>query len=768
MAEDTLPWETQQDGGDSLPWETQNTSTKQPMSGSFWDSFWSQSVEGKVLNGFGLGASQGWGAAIHQLAPDQEQLFKNYPSVAKVYNDSNDATSKAFHEAITRPNLASAYFQKLVGIPVSGIAALIGGISGAGVGLAESMEGTAQHLKTSVNIPEPQKGPFKYGLTNESKFEEYARKFYNNTNPEALLGTYVGGYGALVGSIAKGENFGGEVGSGLPDTGKVADYYIQKALKEAPKPTPPAFPEGMSEELPKQPLEQPGVLPEHLNEEPINTPRPIADSELRDILDENLEDEFQISGQKIHQNPAEDYWGMFNTSRAHGMIGEGEQGFFNTFPLDEKMVEERTQAAIEAGLPEVPEIQPPVTDPYVVATGINPELMAKHYSIHDQLDELREKKETLLEKTAPFPDPDFVTSEVERLEAKKKLSTKEQNRLEDLYEFKKAYKELIRIHQAVLDLDEQLRDISPDVAATLEHAKSLIPSIQAEQQSQWYREASKYSQESARLDAEQRAKPLEYSEPIGPLGHDEEVDSIFKKLEGKIDQNTVEPLSGFSTVPGRYTSGLKEPSGAPTKLVQPVPETLSGIVPETSKASPGGSLKPFEGTGDKKISGAALATEARAIESGLQSSLGDLPTFDSVVFKDQAPAIAELFLKDPERAQAIGLGERAAPKDMIPELVQAELERRARLEGDWDLVRKIANSKLTRESTTLAQRLRARGENGGTTPSAVIRAVQEAKQAATKKRGQFEKAIKRVVDQMKDITPDKKTWRDHLEDIRCK
>lgn len=733
MAEDTLPWETQQGSGDSLPWETQDATGKQPMSGSFWDSFWNQSVEGKMLNGFGLGASQGWGAAMHYLAPDEEQIFKNIPSIAKVFKDSNDSTSKAFHEAFTRPNLFQSMLENFA--PIGGAAAaLIGGIGGAGQGLAESLEGTAQQL--------------------------------NKLIPGA--GALPGEAGELIGSYATGENFG-EV-SGLPEA--------HGPSKELPiKPTEIPEPTQFSETLPKVPTEQQGVLPDHLSEEPINTPRPIADDELRDTLGENLEDEFQISGQKIHQTPIEDYWGMLNTSRAHGMIGEGEGGFFNTFPLDEKTVEARTQAAIEAGLPEVPEIKPPVTDPYVVATGINPELMAKHYSINDQMNELRQKKEDLLVKTAPFPDPDFVTSEIERLEAKKKLSTKEQNRIEDLYEFKKAYKELVRAHQDLLDLDNQLRDISPDVAATVNYARTLIPDLQAEAHAAWYKEASNFSQETARLDAEQRARPVEYSEPIGALGHDDEVSDFFKKILKPSEGEPQEPLSGFSTVPGR--GNIKEkPLGAPTKLTQPVREeppttTAKGTeeAPQGTGRVSGGSLKQVQGTGERRIMGGALAIEARAIEAGLNRDLGPLQTYDRRVFADQAPDIAELITKDPERAEAVAMGERAAPKDMIPELVANALESKAREEGDWELVRRLANSKLVSDANIMATRLRARGENVGG-PSAAIRAVQEAKQVAAKRSGEFDKAIKRELErakqEMNNAVPDKKTWEDYLEELRCK
>lgn len=672
---------------------------KQPQSGSWSDYLFQHTAPGRVISKFGQGASDGWGAAMQTLAPTEEGILKSVPDLWQVYKDNNEQTTKAFNEAFTRPAVWASILKRLEMAPFAGLSAGLGALSEAGVQVGQE-------------------------FINEAE----ARKKEQSWSPlHQVIGSISGETGELIQSYASGQNFG-ELG--IPEK-------IPEAAKA--KPQVPEYQGGISDALPR------GQLPEE------------ASSVVPEFMQEPMEGA-EFSGKRVEQPKQEDYWPSLNVlaeSRSKGYIGEGDTGFFNTFPLDEKTVEARTQAAIEAGLPEPVLPRAPLTDPYEIARSIDPELMGKHDLANSKINELRQEKENLLRGTSSFPDLDFVQDQIGRLEGKKKLNSGEQQKLEDLYDFKKNYKKFIQTQDDIEKLDLQLRDMATDVTNLVDYARTLIPDRQVEHQQEWYKAASAYSEQLQKLDEEARNQPLEYSEPIHPLGHEDNIGEYFEKLKKSVEQTT-----GEETETGG--SALQAPR-------RPVQRPLESAATSTTRSS----LRAVEGTGEPKTRGLSKSTEASAIDLELVDEFQGLPEFNSVSKIDQAKLANELIAKDYDRAFDVAMGRRNPPQDLLLTSVYKAVKLKAEKSGDVAILRELAvNSKAPAAVTTMAQNLAMLAGQKFTALDA-IRMVQESREAKLKTKAKFAKAIQEVVRQIKEIkkqsNPDIKTWRDYLiKEVACK
>ncbi len=705
--EAAAPWDTFSE--DKAPWDDVSDQTSKPMSGSWNDYIFQHTAAGRVLSKFGQGASDGWGATMNTLAPTEEGILKSVPDLYQVYKDNNEQTTKAFSEAFTRPSIWASILKRIELSPIAALSAGLGAIAEGGIQFGQEFINTA-------------------------KERQEQRHFLPD-----ILGPVMGESGEIIQSYASGQNFG--------ELGTLHGPVEQKPIV---KPQIAEYQGGISEGLPfkgELPPEQPTIAPEQFQETPGF---------------------YRDRGYQHPYNEQQDIWPSLNIladSRARGFIGEGDIGYFNTFPLDERVAEARTQAAIEARLTEPILPKPPVTDPYVIARGVDPELMARHDTTQFKLEEARQAKDELLKGTSSFPDIEFVEDEINRLNELKKLNSKQQSRLEDLYTFRKDYKKFLQAQDDVEKLDLELRDMSTEVSNILEYSKSLIPDIQAKQQAEWYKAATKYSEEALKADEIQRAKSLEYSESIPPLGPEDSVVDHIAKLEQHIQQNMIE----IPDTPDKFRLKQEATPGASRKPSQPVSKS-SGT--QTSTGNTKGSLKPVEGTGDKKIRGLSLSTEASAIDKQLIDSFEGLPEYNSVSKLEQAQIANALVASDLDRAIDILEGRKSLPKDLLLTSLYKAVQLKAEASGDIDLIRQLANSQATASVTTMAQNLAMLADKEKYSAINAIREIQEAKQARAKKKGQFEKVIQEVVksikQSMREATPNKKTWRDYLEDIKCK
>lgn len=211
------------------------------------------------------------------------------------------------------------------------------------------------------------------------------------------------------------------------------------------------------------------------------------------------------------------------------------------------------------------------------------------------------------------------------------------------------------------------------------------------------------------------------------------------------------------------------PESAPTAPIAPVIGEIAPVVKTRATQA----IKPIEGTGEVKTRGVAESIEATAIEKGIVDTLGDLPQYKAVNFKEQATLVSDLISKDPEGARAIALGDKPAPNGVIPEMVAVGVEKQAIKVGDVQTLIDLTNSKLTVAGTTMGQRIAAYGQRDVASPIGAIQDIQTARAATIKTRGVDvpKEVVKETANMKREVVEAVKKsrpkWEDFIKEITC-
>lgn len=194
---------------------------------------------------------------------------------------------------------------------------------------------------------------------------------------------------------------------------------------------------------------------------------------------------------------------------------------------------------------------------------------------------------------------------------------------------------------------------------------------------------------------------------------------------------------------------------------------------EGTKTPRYGALRPVEGTGELQIRALSEGVEATAIAKDLTDNFGDLPEYQRVSMAEQAQAAADLIANDYERAKAIAMGQKQAPKGVLPESVFVAVEKQALATGDVETLRDLAtSSRLSTEATTMGQRIRTLGERDKESPVGAIQEVQQARAADLAKRSNMQEAQKATVldikRAMRSAASPVNAWQEFINTITCK
>jgi hypothetical protein len=131
----------------------------------------------------------------------------------------------------------------------------------------------------------------------------------------------------------------------------------------------------------------------------------------------------------------------------------------------------------------------------------------------------------------------------------------------------------------------------------------------------------------------------------------------------------------------------------------------------------------FVATSETKPRGVSKSVEEQAVEKELVDSFESIPDYQVVSMKQQSEMVAEIIIKDYEQAKRIAMGQKAAPRGVIPEMVYIAVANRATKTGDLNTLQDLAlNSGLVKIATEMGQRIRAYGELGDHSP---VKAVQK-------------------------------------------
>ena len=297
---------------------------------------------------------------------------------------------------------------------------------------------------------------------------------------------------------------------------------------------------------------------------------------------------------------------------------------------------------------------------------------------------------------------------------------------------------------------------------------------------------------------EQASEPAAPETPLVP--HSQLLDRLTKAAEA-IRQASPSEVAGLT---GELDAArdAAEKAGVPRgSVIQAIagksasvrprsPEQLAQLLESVGKSDNGGlaeraqaesqalgprPLEPVEGTGELKARGLSQSIEAKAVESQLTESFGDLPAYQAVKMSDQAAKALDILKQDPQQAKDIAMGRSQAPQGVLPESVLVAVEKDALARGDVETLRDLAtNSALTTESTTMGQRLAMLADRGDNSPVAAIKKLQLSRTQALRDKGvDVAKETQKIATDAKNsatkaMVQSRPTWEAFVKSITCK
>lgn len=182
----------------------------------------------------------------------------------------------------------------------------------------------------------------------------------------------------------------------------------------------------------------------------------------------------------------------------------------------------------------------------------------------------------------------------------------------------------------------------------------------------------------------------------------------------------------------------------------------------------------ISGDGEKKTVGLSKSLEQSAANKKIADSLGELPEYNTVNWKDQFARADQFIKNNPEAAKKIAMGDESlTPKGLLPEAVMIQVNKSAQKLGDIHLIRDIATSDLARKSSVHAQRLSILSQVDPHDPVTAIRDIVKTREEVAKKRygeklgDQKSKIVEEIKKETRRTAPTKETWENFVNSITC-
>lgn len=248
---------------------------------------------------------------------------------------------------------------------------------------------------------------------------------------------------------------------------------------------------------------------------------------------------------------------------------------------------------------------------------------------------------------------------------------------------------------------------------------------------------------------------------------------LDSKVQEKLPTASTHPFGASEKpVQGDSSSGTPSTNQPPETSV----ESPQAISDEPVTGSTTNRLTPIEGTGEKNAFGLSQTILDKALDSGLidERERFDLPGAKSTTWEHQATRAGELVENDYELAKQIAMGQKEAPKDVLPEAVLIGVTQRAIREGDIGLVRQLGTqSGLLGESRTMGQRIGILSQLTKDDPVSAIREVQDAREKDAMRRkvdvegtkNQLSKELKNTINS--EANKDPRVFQNFLKEIEC-
>jgi len=307
--------------------------------------------------------------------------------------------------------------------------------------------------------------------------------------------------------------------------------------------------------------------------------------------------------------------------------------------------------------------------------------------------------------------------------------------------------------------------------------------------------AADYTKQSQQLSKayDKETAALQNLPPVAQKVMQTHIDAKYQALQQKLDESagkTSVSFTGRQTAAPLPRSALDnhEPIASPT---QPKGQSVTPLASvETPKTSGQGSVKSIPVTtpvkseiksttstgGAGSVSGSALRTEQKAVESGMQGELAGKAEYGTVSHKAEAADAVKLVHENPQQAMDIAMGRRAgnnaSHEAAVYHAVANNALQEAKRTGDYSTVTQLASSPRHTGVSEAAQKLGAEGYNVNPhDPVQIMADVAKTRQAAlgSKAGKTVEKEAAAVKTEVKQAMPkvSRQDWHNFVESLKC-
>lgn len=317
-------------------------------------------------------------------------------------------------------------------------------------------------------------------------------------------------------------------------------------------------------------------------------------------------------------------------------------------------------------------------------------------------------------------------------------------------------------YDAVKDVDQIVEETATYIA-TGDYARLGLDSKEAaDYLDNWFQSYLAQNGADSLNDFETFAKGLDLAEnAINKIKNGQEKEKEIADNGGVLQQNQESAGSGEE----KETSGTLGTDGESGRL----PARSAEVEKRQNAVN-----TPINFESQAKASKVGLNIEAQAIADDLTKGFEGSAEYQTINVKDQAKRAADIINNDLESARRMLAGKEILPASLRGASLIAGMERYARQKKDIELLKEIANSPLTAETSVHAQELRMIRERQPNSPVQIIQDIQKARtEAAQKRLGKTVKeAVKdesqKIKDEVKKVVINKSKWDKFVQEIMCK
>lgn len=180
---------------------------------------------------------------------------------------------------------------------------------------------------------------------------------------------------------------------------------------------------------------------------------------------------------------------------------------------------------------------------------------------------------------------------------------------------------------------------------------------------------------------------------------------------------------------------------------------------------------PIKNVGISKV---GKSIESKSVEKKLTDAFDGTAEYDIITIKGQAKQATDLINRDILKAKSVLSGIEPLPDGLRGSSLITALEDYAIKNGDAQLLKEIARSPLTSETSIHAQEMRLLAERNPDSPVAAIQAIKKIREAKAQRvlggkkvKEARSEIVKDIKNEIKRVAPTKETWASFIDSITC-